>query len=91
MPEIKLFNNPEIKRDFILIIDTEGRWAELQTRAGQRAYFFRWLEDKKTYELIFEWSDWEDLFKSSDLIRQYLDLVLNTLISYKNGVDKILK
>ena len=91
MPEIKLFDSPEIKRDFILIIDTEARWAELQTRAGQRAYFFRWLEDKGTYELIFEWPDFERLFKSSDLIRQYLDLVLNTLISYKNRVDRLLK
>lgn len=89
MPEIKLFEKPEIKRDFILIIDVEGRWAELQTRTGQRAYFFRWLQDKGTYELIFEWTDWEDLFKTSDLVRQYLDLVLNNLISYKNSVDRL--
>lgn len=80
---------PDIKKDFVLIIDVEGRWAELQTRESQRAYFFRWLQDKETYELIFEWPVWEDLFKTSDLVRQYLDLVLNNLISYKNSVDRL--
>ena len=91
MKTIKIFDRPDTPKDFILIIDVEARWAEIQTRTGQRAYFFRWLEDKGTYELIFEWSDFEELFKTSDLIRQYLDLVLNTLISYKNRADSLLK
>ena len=91
MAKIKIYDRPDTPKDFILIIDVEGRWAELQTRTGQRAYFFRWLQDKGTYELIFEWTDWEDLFKTSDLVRQYLDLVLNNLISYKNSVDRLFK
>ena len=89
MPKIKIYDRRDTPKDFILIIDVEGRWAVLQTRTGQRAYFFRWLQDKGTYELIFEWTDWEDLFKTSDLVRQYLDLVLNNLISYKNSVDRL--
>lgn len=55
------------------------------------AYGFSWVSERGTYELLFGSSVWEDLFKTSDLVRQYLDLVLNTLISYKNRVDRLLK
>lgn len=58
---------------------------------GEFSFCFQWREERGTYELLFGSSAWEDLFKTSDLIRQYLDLVLNTLISYKNRVDRLLK
>ena len=103
MPEIKLFNDPFLKidgdretlRGGLSYTNTDGTacfifFGPLKP-LGEFSYGFQWIQDKGTYELIFGGRVWEDLFKTSDLVRQYLDLVLNNLISYKNRVDRLLK
>lgn len=58
---------------------------------GGFSFCFQWREERGTYELLFGSSAWEGLFKTSSLIRDYLDLVLSDLISYKQRLDRLLK
>lgn len=84
-------NDFKIKEGFGIFINAEGRMAAIMTPNGAHAYYFEWREERGTYELLFEDSAWEDLFKTTPLIRDYLDLVLSTLISYRQRVDCLLK
>ena len=58
---------------------------------GEFSFCFQWRKEKGTYELLFGSSAWEGLFKTSSLMRDYLDLVLSDLISYKQRLDRLLK
>lgn len=54
------------------------------------AYSFRWIEKIGTYELIFGAPEWEGVFKSSPLVRDYLELVLSDLISYRQKIRRLI-
>ena len=85
-------NSKFLRQDFKIIFDVDAKRAEIQFADLEIvAYAFEWREDKGTYELIFGSSEFEGLFKCSHLMRDYLDLVLSELISYKQRVDRLLK
>ena len=73
-----------------LIADVDGDFCAVIFEEGVSwAYWFDWSEEKGTFVLSFGSKEWEGLFKTTPLIRDYLDLVLSDLISYRQRVNRL--